>query len=238
MREASNESEASPPKQWRKKLLVFLSAQLLVVGLVAQLLTRQSEVKPSVGGELIFSEHFEDPSILTETYQSESDQGHKAGRWVVKDGRLHGEKIHNAALWFKGLQLPEEVRVEFKAWALSDQGDVKCELFGDGETHQSGYIIIAGGWSNSTQVIARQDEHGEERRQDRRCSQGRGAVCVPKDEPQHWVIERRDGALLWFVNETLQLRFDDQQPLTGSGFAFNNWEASVAFDDLQVYALP
>ena len=45
--------------------------------------------------------------------------------------RLVGENIHNAALWLQK-ELPERLRVEFTAEALSKDGDVKTEIFGDG----------------------------------------------------------------------------------------------------------
>ena len=77
------------------------------------------------------------------------------------DRRLVGENIHNAALWLQH-KLPDRTRVEFEATPLSKNGDVKAEIFGDGFTHQSGYILIMGGWSNQLNIIARQDEHGED----------------------------------------------------------------------------
>jgi hypothetical protein len=112
-------------------------------------------------------------------------------------------------------------------------GDVKCELYGDGAHHQSGYILINGGWKNTTRVIARQDEHAEERKEDRRC----GPRCAPKGEEQRWVIERSGGLITWYLNGQLALRYDDNAPLKGRGFAFNHWEAEVSFDDLVVYDL-
>ena len=35
---------------------------------------------------------------------------------------------------------------------------LKCEFAGDGQHHQSGYILINGGWKNTVRAIARQDD--------------------------------------------------------------------------------
>ncbi len=151
--------------------------------------------------------------------------------------QLVAENIHNAALWLTQ-PLPEKVRVEFTATALSDSGDVKSEIFGDGLTHQSGYILIMGGWSNQLNIIARQDEHGEDRKRDGRCVvRNRRKACVDKGKRYHWAIERRDDTVKWFVDGKLFLVFPDRFPIKGQHFGFNNWEAKVAFDDLKVFAL-
>lgn len=193
-------------------------------------------VGPSTGGELVYENTFEGP-LGPEWVQSEPDLGWKAGTWKIEDGRLVAKDIHNAALWLK-TPLPEKVRIEFVARALSDEGDVKAEAFGDGRTHQSGYIFINGGWKNTVNAIARLDEHGEDRKDDRRCaSRGGKSRCVEPDVDYDWVIERTDGEVRWYLNGTLFLTWDDDHPLPGRHFAFNNWEAPVQFDDLRIYDL-
>ena len=57
----------------------------------------------------------------------------------------------------------------------SPAGDIKLELFGDGESFDpdkgsytsTGYVLIFGGWSNSLSVICRQDEHDDGRKAQR-----------------------------------------------------------------------
>ncbi len=189
---------------------------------------------PTTGGELVYSADFDGP-LGDEWKQSEPDLGWKAGTWKIVDGQLEARDIHNAALWLQ-TPLPEKVRVEFDATALSDDGDVKAEIFGDGRTHQSGYIVIFGGWNNSINTIARQDEHGEDRKEDRRCSARKGrAFCVEPDVAYRWTIERTDGELRWYLDGALFLTYDDQNPVRGRHFAFNNWEAPVRFDNLRIY---
>ena len=165
------------------------------------------------------------------------DYGYKAGTWVIEDGRLKAEKIHNAALWPE--PLPAKVRIEFDARAHSNEGDVKCEVFGDGQTHQSGYILIHGGWKNSTMCIARQDEHGEDRKVDNRdCSVRNGRRhCVESGLDYRWAVERTDGTLKWFLNDRLVMTYPDNAPIQGRFFGFNNWQAPVTFDNLRIYDL-
>ena len=57
----------------------------------------------------------------------------------------------------------------------SPAGDIKLELFGDGESFDpdkgsytsTGYVLIFGGWNNSLSVICRQEEHGGGRKAER-----------------------------------------------------------------------
>ena len=193
---------------------------------------------PSTGGTLVFSDDFEREELGENYRVAAADYGFKAGTWVIEKGRLKGEKIHNAALWLKR-ELPKNVRVEFVAKAESNQGDVKSEIFGDGMTHQSGYILIHGGWKNSTIAIARQYEHGEDRKVDNRsCGVRSGRrQCVESGVDYHWAIERRGSTLKWYLNGRLLLTYPDAHPIQGRHFGFNNWEAPVTFDSLKIYSL-
>lgn len=196
------------------------------------------EPLPERQGRLVYSDDFERAEIGADWHQGAPDPGWKAGTWRIEGGRLRGDNIHNAALWLQR-PMPEKVRVEFDARAESDTGDVKCEIFGDGRTHQSGYILIMGGWSNSVITIARQDEHAEERKQDNRCRRtpDQRSVCVEPGVDYRWAIERTDGVVRWYVDGQLLLTYDDADPVRGRHFAFNNWEAPVTFDNLAIYDL-
>jgi len=173
-------------------------------------------------------------ALLRQARRAPADQGFTAaeGAWWVEGGRLHARGAHNAALWLPVL-LPRDARVELSVRAESDEGDAKCELFGDGETHQSGYVLINGGWKNRLRVIARRDEHDEQRREDDRCA-GR---CAPRGVEQRWVIERRGGELAWYIDGRLALALRDARPLEGRGLALNAWEAHVSFGEVRVYDL-
>lgn len=172
--------------------------------------------------------------LLRSARRAQPDQGFKAdeGAWWVEGGRLHVRGAHNAALWLP-VSLPRDARVELSVRAEDAEGDAKCELFGDGQTHQSGYILINGGWKNRLRVIARRDEHDERRREDQRCA-GR---CAPQGVEQRWVIERRGRTLTWYIDGRVALELKDAHPLKGPGLALNGWEAHVSFGPVKVYDL-
>ena len=214
-------------------LAVGVVGTLAVLGISGWVAFRASG--PSTGGTLVFQDDFERETLGPDWAQGAPDPGWKKGAWALKGGRLHAEQIHNAALWLQR-PLPERVRIEFDARALSDTGDVKVEAFGDGLTHQSGYIFIHGGWHNRINAIARQDEHGEDRKEDNRCGRPR-ARCVEKNVDYRWAIERTGGTVRWYLDGRLFLTYPDHHPVDGRHFAFNNWEAPVSFDNLAVYDL-
>lgn len=157
----------------------------------------------------------------------------------VTGGELVVEDLRNHPVWLT-LALPEAVRIEFDARAETDEGDIKVELAGDGRSYartasyvSSGYVVIFGGWSNSLNAIARRDEHGG----DRKTS---AAPKVEAGKRYHFAITRRDGAVRWELDGQEILAYDDPDPLTGPShthFAFGGWEARVAFDNLEIYAL-
>jgi len=154
-------------------------------------------------------------------------------------GSLRLEGLHNHPLWLRR-ELPDDVRIEFDAWAEAEEGDIKVELAGDGESYAqsasytaTGYVFVFGGWNNTLNVIARRNEHGEDR----------VAVSEPKvvpDQRYHVRITRRGAELRWEIDGQTVAEFVDPAPLRGAGqnhFAFNNWEAPTRFDNLVIYAL-
>lgn len=163
------------------------------------------------------------------------------GSGVTLDrGRLRLADLKNHPIWLRR-ELPDNVRIEFDAWAETEEGDIKVELAGDGTSYAqsasytaSGYVVIFGGWDNSVHVLARQNEHGDDR------------IAVPADpkvEPDRRyriAITRHGGELRFEVDGELIAELVDEDPLIGPGhqhFAFNNWEAPTRFDNLVIYAL-
>jgi hypothetical protein len=151
--------------------------------------------------------------------------------------KVHGARNHPA--WLK-TPLPDDFRIEFDAWSESEDGDIKVEVAGDGHSYattdnyvSTGYVLIFGGWNNSLNVIARQDEHAKDRE----------STPNPQVEPgrrYHWVITRTGAELSWEVDGKELLRMNDPAPLTGGGhrnFAFNGWETETHFDNLVVESL-
>ena len=158
------------------------------------------------------------------------------GTWTVENGAIRslGEQ-NNHPLWLKR-RIPDAFEVTFEARAQSSAVDHKIEFCGDGVRHESGYIAILGGWSNSISVIAREDEHEKGRKE------ARG-----KWNSNHWYKHRlrrtfdgRRGRIEWFVDGKLLLERVDDKPLRGTGhdrIAFNNWKTDLLFRNIVVRPL-
>jgi hypothetical protein len=160
-------------------------------------------------------------------------------QWSIRDGAVRVANARNHPLWLKK-KLPRNARIEFDAWSTTNEGDIKCEVYGDGRSFArdvsytaTSYVVIFGGWRNALNVIARMDEHAA----DRRVRQGPRVV---PNQRYHWVIERRGNVLSWSIDGQPMLEFNDPQPLAGPGheyFAFNNWSVELGFDNLVITPL-
>jgi hypothetical protein len=171
--------------------------------------------------------------------------------WHIEDGWLCVENAHNHGVWFSR-PIPVNARIEFDAKSDSPDGDLKAEFWGDGRGFAKGtsyndatsYLAILGGWKNTLHVLARLDEHKDDRK----------AVHVDKDsdDPRqrpvmrgqvyHFKVERNDGKTVrYYVDGLLYATFADNEPLVGIGhdhFGFNDWEAKVCFDNVKITPLP
>jgi hypothetical protein len=156
--------------------------------------------------------------------------------WRILRGELWSPEAKNNPLWL-AMRLPRDVAIEFDArseTASGDRpGDIKFEVFGNGRDHASGYVCVFGGWGNTVSVIARLDEHGEDReeRADRKVEPGR---------TYHMRVERQDDTLRWLIDGQLFLEYEDAEPLAGPGhdrFGFSGWAADLFFDNLKVEPL-
>lgn len=159
------------------------------------------------------------------------------GPWRIVENALRIREARNHPLWLRRT-LPRDVRVEFDA--TTDTHDIKVELFGDGVSHAlsesytaTSYVVIFGGWNNSHNVLARMDEHAEDRVV--------GApVRVRPNQTYHFTIERRGSLITVDVDGQRLMELDDPEPLTGRGhdhFGFNNWSSDVTFDNLRIVPL-
>jgi hypothetical protein len=170
--------------------------------------------------------------------------------WRIDAGRLCVRGAKNRGAWLRR-RLPVDARIEFDAIALSDDADLKVELWGDGRSGASGlsysdatsYVAIFGGWKNSQHVFARLDEHGEDRIAlpiDPASSDPKLRPVVPQ-RSYRFRFERRQGNMLtWSVDDVLLVELVDDEPLAGAGhehFAFNDWTSPVCFDNLSIVPL-
>jgi hypothetical protein len=171
-------------------------------------------------------------------------------KWKIENGRLCGRGVKNRGVWLNR-RLPVNARIEFDAYSDSPDGDLKVEAWGDGQSGATGqsysnatsYIFILGGWKNTRHVLARLDEHGEDRLEidvDPNSDDERARPVEP-GQGYKFVIERSDGqAVDWSVNGVSYFQLSDPDPLAGAGhehLGFNDWDVPVCFDNLKITAL-
>lgn len=224
------------------------------------LIARALRPAQPVNASIPYQDDFSDPSTIQKHYWS------TGGHHRVINGELLVPGIKNNPLWLQA-SLPRDVVVEFDVRSESPEGDIKVEIFGDGLNHQSGYVLIHGGWSNRLSIIARLDEHGEPLPTLQRLAQTRaqekglpnaGLVetgvfrpdtrmrveanpfPVQMNRMYRWRIERRGSLLRWSIDGQLFMEFDDPIPLEGKGhdrFGFSAWESQLFFDNLSITPL-
>ncbi len=161
------------------------------------------------------------------------------GNWRIEGGELHVKGAKNHPLWLLRT-LPRDVRVEFDARSESPEGDIKAEIFGDGASHAqddsytaTSYVVIFGGWNNTRDVLARMDEHGDDRVEAK-------SRKVEPGVTYRFRIERIGGTLRVWVDDRILMEMTDSEPLGGRGhdhFGFNNWQSDLWFDNLKVTPL-
>ena len=163
-------------------------------------------------------------------------------QYRIAGGKLTVANAHNHPAWLRR-RLPHDVVVEVDVLSKSPAGDIKLELFGDGESFDpdkgaytsSGYVLIFGGWTNSLSVICRQDEHGAGRKA------GRADIRVEPNRSYHYTITRRGGAIDWMIDGRPFLAWTDPEPLAGAKheyLAVDDWESELTFDNLTVRPAP
>ncbi|RMG10702.1 MAG: hypothetical protein D6729_19155 [Deltaproteobacteria bacterium] len=140
--------------------------------------------------------------------------------------------VKNNPVWLK-VPLPRDVRIRFLARSTRRTGDIKFEVFGNGRDHESGYVVILGGWNNTISVLARRDEHGADRKERRDFKVEPGRTYAIR-------LERRGGRIQVFVDDVLLFDWEDPEPLVGPGhdrFGFSAWETPLCFDELRIEPL-
>jgi len=171
--------------------------------------------------------------------------------WHIENGRLCGQVARNHGVWLTR-PIPVNARIEFDAISDSVDGDLKSEVWGDGQSSATSisyndatsYLTIFGGWKNKFHALARINEHGNDRKELKvdKLSDDPREKPVFAGQIYHFKIERTDGKTLrWYVDNLEMLSWEDEAPLAGAGheyFGFNNWDAKVCFDNVKVTPLP
>jgi hypothetical protein len=195
--------------------------------------SKQSETASLLDkGTLVFEDHF-DRSEIGDNWL---DTG---GGYRIVDGELRAKGAKNKPLWLKK-KLPADARITFTARSESDAVDIKAELFGDGKSKATkasytatSYVVILGGWNNKRSIIARMNEHGDDR-------QVREEPKGVRGKTYRFNIVRKGDLFSWYLDSKPFLEMTDSSPLRGPDheyFAFNDWASEVYFDDLAVFAL-
>ncbi len=150
--------------------------------------------------------------------------------WRIKDGAAYSAGTSNRPLFLKA-RLPDDAVIELDVRSESPSGDIKFEIYTDGKNHESGYIIVFGGWKNTISCIARKNEHGHDRQELKQP----GLVKI--GQTHHMKVVRQDKVMRWYVDGNLLLDYYDSDPLRGDGndrLAFNNWQSHLYFDNLKI----
>ena len=195
---------------------------LISLALVAAACTPQGD--PAIGPDG-FSDDFEREDL--------GDLWHNTGgRYRIENGWLNVQGARNRPLWLRR-RLPRDARIDFDVRSQSPQGDIKVEVFGDGSSRATtesytatSYVVIFGGWNNSLNVLARLDEHADDRAVGPRRP-------VEMGRTYHMRVERQGNRVTAFVDGEELDWMDDPEPLAGQGhdhFAFNDWEADLWFE--------
>jgi hypothetical protein len=161
-----------------------------------------------------------------------------APNYHIADGQLTVSNAYNHPAWLRK-KLPRNAAIEFDAMSKSPAGDLKIELYGDGESFDpdkggyvsTGYVLIFGGWRNSLSVICRNNEHDDGRKAQRTSPK------VELGRTYHWSITRKGGTIDWRIDGQPFLSWTDPEPLAGSGhdyLAVDDWEAEVHFDNFKI----
>lgn len=210
---------------WISTVTVSLALTVAASGLVASC-TPQGD--PGIGPSG-FSDNFDGNKL--------GDHWNNTGAgYEVREGKLHIKGARNKPLWLRRA-LPRDVTIEIDVRSESPEGDIKLELFGDGVSRAesdsytaTSYVVIFGGWNNSLNVLARMNEHGEDR------VVGPSYKVVP-GRTYHLKVVREGNKVTAWADDHELATMDDPDPLFGRGhdhFALNNWQSDLWFDNLKI----
>jgi len=199
--------------------------------------------------------------VITEPFSDDFERGEVGASWLDTSGgnaRVTGGQVvlqegRNRPLWLRK-QLPPNAVVEVEMTSKSPDGDLKLELYGDGESfdpdqgtyYPTGYVFVFGGWQNSLSIIGKLGEHDDAvkvSRPHRRADPTDGSLDggVVPGRTYKFTITRKGGQLDWKIDGQPFLSWTDPQPLAGDKhayLAFTNWAVEVHADNLRIAPAP
>jgi len=240
----------------RRGWLILLA---VILAVNTPLLIRPFRPLAAAGVPLPFVDDFSDPGTVAAHYHS------LGGFPRVVNGELLSPGTKNNPLWLKAI-LPDNVSVEFDAHALSQDGEIRVELFGNGYDHLSGYMLVYAPWTavgvtgRLPATLVRLDENAPtlQRWQEKARLAGVSSLTAVGYGPNSGVrvegppvsiepgrvyrmrVERRGDTLRWWVDGQRLLEFRDPLPLRGpwhDRVGLSSVEGDVYYDNFRVTPL-
>jgi hypothetical protein len=201
--------------------------------------------------------------VITEPFSDTFDRAEVGPSWLDTSGGnakvVNGEVVlhegFNRPLWLRK-RLPPDAVVEVEMTSKSPDGDLKVELYGDGQSADpdqgtydpTGYVFVFGGWQNSLSIIGKLGEHEDAVKVSRRHSRAAAGaaadgldVGVVPGKTYKFTITRKGGSLDWKIDGQPFLSWTDPEPLGGeqhSYLAFTNWKVEAHADNLRIAPAP
>ena len=195
---------------------------------------------------------------ITEPFSDSFERAEVGPGWLDTSGgnaRVAGGQViiqdaRNRPLWLRK-QLPPDAVVEVEMTSKSPDGDLKLELYGDGESfdpdqgtyYPTGYVFVFGGWQNSMSIIGKLGEHDDavKASKDHRPGAPNAVPGVVPGQTYKFTITRKGGQLDWKIDGQPFLSWTDPQPLIGEKHAYlalTNWQVEVRADNLRIAPAP
>lgn len=113
---------------------------------------------------------------ITEPFSETFERAEVGPTWLdtsggnarVVNGQVILQEGRNRPLWLRK-RLPPDSVIEVEMTSKNPDGDIKLELYGDGESfdpdqgtyYPTGYVFVFGGWQNSLSIIGKLGEHDD-----------------------------------------------------------------------------
>ena len=174
------------------------------------------------------------------------------GIWHIESGRLcgeHAQQPRRLAQARASRQRAHRVRRDRRVARRRPQGRVlgrrrDSSATALSYTNATSYLTIFGGWHNKFHVLARLNEHGDDRKEitvdQTPTTRARSRSTAGAELPLQGRAGRRQDRRSGGSTATRCFRGPTPTPLAGAGhdhFGFNDWDVKVCFDNVKVVPL-